>query len=297
MYTARERFRSILARQAWTPAAPVFDPLSARIADMQGWEVFKLSGSVGKFANLAVPDGIPLSNVSDLVDVCLRIHRVADASLIVDADDGGGNALNVMRTVRELETAGVCAIEIEDNLVPARLQDHHKRHGLLVSTEEQVGKLRAAVAARRDPGTVIVARTSALSELPLPEALARIEAYAQTGAEALMLLVGKPGQRQTELAAVRRVTQLPLLVHPLPAGEMTPQDEEAFMVAQGARIKFLGATTVYAMAVKAIDEGFAALRAGHPPQALADRQATTGLLRRVDRTDEYSALEQAYVRE
>src|SRR3954465_8132364 len=180
MATARERFRQIVARDACTRAAPVFDPLSARIADMLGWEVCKLSGSVGKFANLAVPDGIPMANMADLVDVCWRINRVSDLCLIADADEGGGSALNVYRTVRELEAAGVGAIELEDNFVPSRFGEAAERHSLMISTEEQCAKLRAAVAARRDPLTLIVARTVALAQLPLDEAIKRVEAYSKT---------------------------------------------------------------------------------------------------------------------
>jgi oxaloacetate decarboxylase len=158
MSHVRERFRSVLARPICTLAANIFDPLSARIAHMLGYDVCVLSGSVGKVANLAVPD-IVLSNMSDLVDHCRRITRIADVSLMVDAEDGFGNAVNVMRTVKELEAAGVSAIEIEDNVVPKQFNVSHPG---LVSREEQVGKLKAAVAARSDPSTVIVARTSAL---------------------------------------------------------------------------------------------------------------------------------------
>jgi carboxyvinyl-carboxyphosphonate phosphorylmutase len=297
MSAARERFRKILARAACTPAAPIFDPLSARIADMQGWEVCKLSGSVAKFANLALPDGIPLSNMSDLVDVCSRINRVSDACLIVDADDGGGTAVTVRRTVRDLEAAGVCAIEIEDNLVPTRLQGSGHRHALMVSQEEQVGKLRAAVAARRDPSTVIVARTSVMTELPLNEALDRIKAYAETGAEAIMVLRGKPGQRRAELEAINRITQLPLCMHTLPAGELDESDDSAFMVKNRVRIRFLGATPVYSMAVKAIYDGLNNLKEGRPAKDLKDRQATTELLRKVDRTEDLTKWEQEYVRD
>jgi carboxyvinyl-carboxyphosphonate phosphorylmutase len=275
----------------------VFDPLSARIADMQGWEVCKLSGSVAKFANLAVPDGVPMSNISDLVDVCWRIHRTSDVCLIVDADDGGGSALNVMRTVRDLEAAGVAAIEIEDNLIPSRLRDSGPRHAHMVSKEEQVGKLRAAVAARRDPTTVIVARTSALSELPLNEALDRIKAYSDTGAEALMLLKGKAGQRRAELEAVRQVTQLPLCTHSVLAGELEESDDTAFMVSNRVRIRFLGATTVYSMAVKAIYDGLDHLKQSRPAPELKDRQASADLLRAVDRTEEFKRWEQEYLRD
>ena len=117
MSRARELFREVLARPNCTLAANIFDPLSARIAYMLGYDVCVLSGSVGKVANLGVPD-IVLSNMSDVVDHCRRITRIADVSLMVDAEDGFGNAVNVVRTVREMEAAGVAGIEIEDNFVP-----------------------------------------------------------------------------------------------------------------------------------------------------------------------------------
>ena len=145
MSHVREQFRRVLARPTCTLAANIFDPLSARIAHMLGYEVCVLSGSVGKVANLAVPD-IVLSNMSDVVEHCRRITRIADVSLMVDAEDGFGNAVNVIRTVKELEAVGVSAIEIEDNVVPKRFNVAPLG---LVSTAEQVGKLRAAVAARR----------------------------------------------------------------------------------------------------------------------------------------------------
>ena len=114
MSRVREQFRSVLSRPTCTLAANIFDPLSASIAHMLEYEVCVLSGSVGKVANLGVPDGV-LSNMSDVVDHCRRITRIADISLMVDAEDGFGNAVNVARTVREMEGAGVSAIEIEDN--------------------------------------------------------------------------------------------------------------------------------------------------------------------------------------
>jgi len=165
-----------------------------------------LSGSVGIAANLGVPD-IVLSNMSDVVDHCRRITRMAAVSLMVDAEDGFGNAVNVRRTVQEMEAAGVSAIEIEDNAVPKKF---NVRNPGLVSKEEQVGKLQAAVAARTDPSTVIVARTSALAECPLEEALDRIRAYATTGAEALMLATVPHGR--ADITAVHQATSLPLCV-------------------------------------------------------------------------------------
>ena len=158
MSRAREQFRSVIARPHCTLAANIFDPLSARIAHMLEYDVCVLSGSVGKVSNLGVPDGV-LTNMSDVVDHCRRITRMVYVSLMVDAEDGFGNAVNVARTVREMEGAGVSAIEIEDNFVAKRFNVADPG---LVSKEEQVGKLEAAVAARIDPTTVIVARSAAL---------------------------------------------------------------------------------------------------------------------------------------
>jgi len=93
MSLVRERFRAVLSGSACVLAANIFDPLSARIADMLGYQVCVLSGSAGKVANLGVPD-IVLSNMSDVVDHCRRITRIAEVSLMVDAEDGFGNAVN-----------------------------------------------------------------------------------------------------------------------------------------------------------------------------------------------------------
>ena len=121
MSTPRQDFRQALSGDAPVLAANIFDPLSARIAQLLGYSVCVLSGSVAKAASLAVPD-LVLANMSDLADACRRIMRAAPVSLMVDAEDGYGGAVNVMRTVSELEAAGVSAIEIEDNAVPRKVR-------------------------------------------------------------------------------------------------------------------------------------------------------------------------------
>ena len=285
MSRARERFREVLARPTCTLAANIFDPLSARIANMLEYEVCVLSGSVGKVANLGVPD-IVLSNMSDVVDVCRRITRIADVSLMVDAEDGFGNAVNVRRTALELEAAGVSAIEIEDNFVPKRFGV--ERPGL-VSAKEQVGKLRAAVAARTDPTTVIVARTAALAECPLEEALDRIRAYSETGAEALMLTGIRRGR--TDIEAVHRATPLPLCVlGPPPEARNDPD----FLAANGVRILMLGNPT-FAVAVNAIYNSLKHLKDGGAMEDIGGWQAPPELLRRVNRTDEFIQWQREYL--
>ena len=284
MSLARERFRSVLSRPGCTLAANIFDPLSARIAHMLGYEVCVLSGSVGKVANLGVPD-IVLSNMSDVVDHCRRITRIADVSLMVDAEDGFGNAVNVARTVREMEAAGVSAIEIEDNFVPRRFNVADPG---LVSKEEQVGKLESAVAARTDPSTVIVARTASLALCSLDEAVDRIGAYAQTGAEALML-TGMQSREQLE--AVHQATSLPLCVLSPPADI---RNDDAFLAANGVRILMLGNPT-FALAVQAIYDGLKHLKDGGALEELNPKQASPDLLRLVNRTEEFVQLQEKYL--
>ena len=285
MSRVREQFRSVLARPTCTLAANIFDPLSASIAHMLEYEVCVLSGSVGKVANLGVPDGV-LSNMSDVVDHCRRITRIADVSLMVDAEDGFGNAVNVARTVREMEGAGVSAIEIEDNFVPKQFNVQNPG---LISKEEQVGKLQAAVAARTDLTTVIVARSAALGLTPLDEALDRIQAYSQTGAEALMLTGSRS---RDQLEAVHRVTTLPICVLSPPADI---RNDTAFLAATGVKILMLGNPT-FSVTVKAIFDSLEHLKEGGSLEELGDRQATPELLRSVNRTDEFLQWQEQYLR-
>ena len=286
MSVARERFRQVISRDTCTLAANIFDPLSARIAHMLGYEICVLSGSVGKVANLGVPD-IVLSNMSDVVDACRRITRIADVSLMVDAEAGFGNAVNAVRTVREMEAAGVSASEIEDNFVPKRfnLQDPG-----LISKEEQAGKLEAAVAARTDPTTVIVARSAAFGLCPLDEAVDRLAAYSQTGAEAVML-TGIQSREQIE--AAHGATSLPITILNPP---LNTRKDPVFLAANGIRILMLGNPT-FAVAVKAIHDSLKHLKEGGAMEDLAESQATPELLRAVNRTDEFIQLQEEYIRE
>src|SRR5581483_3169109 len=113
----RRRFRAQLGERRCIHPGSVFDPISARIAADLGFEVGMLAGSVASLAVLGAPDLILLS-LSEFADQAYRINRAADLPLLVDADHGYGNALNVMRTVEELETAGVAALSIEDTALP-----------------------------------------------------------------------------------------------------------------------------------------------------------------------------------
>ncbi|HJT09098.1 MAG TPA: isocitrate lyase/phosphoenolpyruvate mutase family protein, partial [Stellaceae bacterium] len=156
----RQRFRAILDGGRCVYPASVFDPISARIAEDLGFEVGMFAGSVASLAVLGAPDLIVLT-LTEFAEQAYRICRAGNLALLVDADHGYGNALNVMRTVAELETAGVSALSIEDTALPAGFGAPDKPR--LLSVEEGAGKMRAALRARQDKRLVIVGRTSAIS--------------------------------------------------------------------------------------------------------------------------------------
>src|SRR5712692_10081399 len=178
----RERFRAILAGGRCVHPASVYDPLSARIAEDLGFELGMLAGSIASLTVLGAPDLIVLT-LTEFAQQILRISRAGNLPLLVDADHGYGNALNVKRTVEELETAGVAALTIEDTALPAAYGDGGKAS--LISLEEGVGKMRAALAGRQDPALVVAARTSAMQIAGAEETIRRVRAYAAAGVDAV----------------------------------------------------------------------------------------------------------------
>src|SRR5258705_10560310 len=143
----RNKLRTLLAGSECVSPASVYDALSARVAESVGYEIGMLAGSVASNTTLAAPDLIVLT-LTEFADQVRRIMRVSKLGLIVDADHGYGNALNVMRTVEELEHAGVSALTIEDTVLPHRY-GHPEGDEVyeFVSIEEMTGKLRAALEA------------------------------------------------------------------------------------------------------------------------------------------------------
>lgn len=172
--------RRLDSRDTMLCAPGVFDTLSTLIAERAGFEVAFLSGSALTWSRLGRPD-VGLLNSIEVADVLARIAERCTLPLLVDADSGFGNAVQVTRTVRMLETVGAAAIQIEDQLEvksPDRLAARP-----LVSIEAMIGKLHAAQDARRSDDTLISARTDAASSLGFDEALRRAEAYINAGAD------------------------------------------------------------------------------------------------------------------
>ena len=207
----RRRLRAVLAGSTCVLPASVYDPLSARVAEAVGHEIGLLTGAVASHTTLAAPD-LAVLTLTEFADQIRRIMRVSKLSLIVDADHGYGNAFNVRRTIQELEHAGVSALSIEDTVLPQRFGQPEGAKEL-ISTEEMVGKLRAAVDARQDPTLVIAGRTSFRME-DTERIAARALAYAATGIDAIFI-VGLANLKQID--AIHAAVKLPIIVGPAPA--------------------------------------------------------------------------------
>ena len=174
--------------------------MAARIAADLGFEVGILGGSVASLQVLAAPD-FALITLSEFVEQATRIGRVSRLPVIADADHGYGNALNVMRTVIELERAGIAALTIEDTLLPAQFG---RKSTDLISVAEGVGKIRAALEARVDPDLAIIARTHA-GVLQLDEVIRRIQAYQAAGADAICIVGVEDFDHLEQIAAALSV--------------------------------------------------------------------------------------------
>jgi carboxyvinyl-carboxyphosphonate phosphorylmutase len=173
----REALRSILSGSACIGAGSVYDPVSIRIAEDLGFELGMFGGSVASLAVLGDPD-ITLITLTELAEQMRRMSRASTLPVLVDADHGYGNALNVRRTVQELETAGAAGLTIEDTLLP---QTYGAAEPQFISIEEGIGKMKAAVDARSDPALVIMGRTGTPGGGPsatsFDDCVARAKAY------------------------------------------------------------------------------------------------------------------------
>lgn len=272
----RERFRAILEGKTCIHPASVFDPVSARIAEDLGFELGMFAGSIASLVVLGAPDQT-LITLTEFAEQAHRICRAGRLPLLVDADHGYGNALNVMRTVEELETAGIAALTIEDTALPQAYGAGAAAR--LVTLEEGVGKMKAAVAARRDPRLAIVGRTSALAVTGVEDALARARAYAAAGVDALFFL----GVRTREqLEAIAAGCKLPIVLGGVGA-EIADRD---YLGSRGVRICLQGHQPFMA-AVAAVRDTMQALRAGTPPSKLANI-APAQLMQELSRDADYA---------
>ena len=279
----RQRMRAILNGNQCLSPASVYDGLSARIAQDVGYTLGILAGSVSSNSTLAAPDLIVLT-LTEFADQIRRIMRASDISLLVDADHGYGNALNVMRTVIECEHAGVSAMSIEDTALPLRFGQEKDE---LISLPEMIGKLKAAVAAKKDPTTVIAGRTAALKVEGLDGTCTRAKAYAACGADCIFV-VGVESLDQVK--AVHEASKLPIIVGSAPASIT----REAFFAA-GARVLLQGHQPL-AGAVKVLREIYTHLHSGGAAADLKSKIASNEEMDKMTHNGDYKNWIKAYMK-
>jgi methylisocitrate lyase len=278
-------------RDAWA-AQPIaipgaFNPLVARMAEGMGFRAAYLSGAALS-ASHGVPD-VGLLSLTEFVEAARAMTAATALPILCDADTGFGEALNVERTVRQFEAAGVAGIHLEDQVLPKRCG--HLSGKALVSAQEMAAKVRAAVAARRDPDFVILARTDARGVNGFDDAVARAKLYLQAGADGIF---PEALESADEFAAFAKAVPAPLLANMTEFGRSPPLDFQV-LAAMGYRMVLYPVTALRA-ALRAVQETFAdLLQKGH------QRERIPHMLTRAELYDllgyeGYEARDQSYFR-
>jgi 2-methylisocitrate lyase-like PEP mutase family enzyme len=250
-----DMLRQRLSRPPILIAPGIYDPLTALVAEQAGFEALYVSGAAIAYTRLGRPD-IGLVSMSEVVDTVALIRDRVRAHLVVDADTGYGNALNVERTVRLLERAGANAIQIEDQDFPKRCG--HLDDKALIPAQEMAGKIKAAADARASRETLIIARTDAVAVEGFERAIARAELYREAGAD--VLFVEAPRRRE-ELARIGAAVGkgTPLMANMVEGGK-TPLMPASELQALGFAFVIFPGAIVRALA-KAAEEFYGSLKA------------------------------------
>lgn len=223
------RLRTLLATKEIVVAPGVNDALTARLVEIAGFPAVYLSGAGVSYTHLARPD-LGLVTMDEMLARARAITDSVGIPVIADGDTGFGNALNVQRTVRAYEAAGLAAIQLEDQTFPKRCG--HLEGKEVVSATEMEGKIRAAVDARRDDSFVVIARTDAIATNGLDEALERLGRYAEAGAD--VLFADGPTTIE-ELRAIPPALPRPAMTNMVEGGR-TPQLPAGELAAFGYRL-------------------------------------------------------------
>ena len=283
----RKTLKEYLQRNKLLIAPGCFDGLSARLVEQAGFEAAYLSG--GAVArSMGIPD-IGLVTMSETIERAAQVVAAVRLPIIADADTGYGNAVNLVRTVREFERAGVSAIHIEDQITPKRCG--HLDGKEVIALEEMEKKLEAALGARSDPDFAIIARTDARGVHGLEQAIARARAFARLGVDAIFV---EAPQSEAELAEIpRRVPEIPLLVNVFKGGKtpMLPADRLQDM---GYRIAIYPSETQRA-AIHAMRTVLATLRRAGTTESIYDSLTTFKERDLVVGLDEWQQLERQYL--
>ncbi|MGH7368693.1 MAG: isocitrate lyase/PEP mutase family protein [Candidatus Rokuibacteriota bacterium] len=277
--------RQLLEGEGLVLAPGVYDGLSARLVRAAGFAaVYATGGGIAR--SMGYPD-LGLLSLTEVTDRLALIVEHAGVPVIADADTGYGNALNVRRTVREFERAGVAALHLEDQAFPKRCGHYDDK--AVISTAEMGQKLRAAREAARDSDLVLIARTDAIAVEGLDAAIERAHAYAAAGAD--VLFVEAPVS-EAQIETIARSLPCPTLINMFEGGK-TPLVPLARLEAFGYRIVIVPSDLQRA-AIRAMQDVLAVVRRDGNSRAMADRMATFEEREAVVGTREYLAADRRY---
>jgi 2-methylisocitrate lyase-like PEP mutase family enzyme len=283
-----ETLRSRIARKPIVVAPGVYDPFTALVASQAGFPTLYVSGAAIAYTRLGRPD-IGLVTMTEVADTLALIRDRVDCHLIVDADTGYGNALNVVRTVRALERAGANAIQLEDQDFPKRCG--HLDGKSLIPAQEMCGKIRAAADARRSPETMLIARTDAVAVESFERAIERAVQYREAGAD--MLFVEAPRSRDDLARVVAALGgALPLMANMVEGGK-TPTLPAAELEAIGFALVIFPGAIVRALGHMA-SEFYASLAANGSNEPFCNRMLDFAGINALVGTPEMIALGQRY---
>jgi methylisocitrate lyase len=251
--------RRLLKEEEILLAPGCFNALSARLIEQAGFKAIYVSGAAVAGNFLGYPD-IGLTTMSEMLENARNIVRVTSLPVICDADTGFGNAINMMRTVREFESAGLAGIQIEDQVMPKKCG--HTEGKLLISKAEMVQKVKAAVDARQDPDFVLVVRTDAIAVNGIEDALDRALAYQEAGAD--VVFVEAPRTLE-EMRRICRTIKAPLLANMVEGGGKTP-------ILPLQELKEIG----YKLVIYPVSAHMAAIKAMQEVLAVLKKDGTTG---------------------
>lgn len=221
-------------------APGVYDGLSALLVEQAGFECAFMSGACLSFARFGRPD-MGLVTASEVAETIAILRDRVSLPLIIDMDTGFGNALNVQRTVRDFERAGASALQMEDQLAPKRCG--HMSGKSVITTDEMVGKIRAALDARQDDDTIIIARTDALGVNGFEDAMDRAERYLEAGADALFIEAPKTVKQMQQIG--RQFGQRVPLIHNLVEGGCSPVESIDELQQLGYRVALYPAALLH----------------------------------------------------
>jgi len=282
-----ETLRTRLTRKPIVVAPGVYDALTAHLAERAGFSTLYVSGAAIAYTRLGRPD-IGLVAMNEVADTISMISDRVRANLVVDADTGYGNALNVGRTMRLFERAGARAIQLEDQAFPKRCG--HLDNKTLIPPEEMVGKIKAALDARRSRETLVIARTDAVAVEGFDRAVARAASYRDAGAD--ILFIEAPKTRAELERIPPAVGKVPLMANMVEGGKTPPLNAAQLEAIGFSLVIFPGA--IVRVLARAADEFYATLAAKGTSESFQNRMYDFTALNDVIGTPEMIALGKQY---